>query len=30
MITIHELRKKYIDFFVSKGHAEISGKSLIP
>jgi len=30
MITTHELRKKYIDFFVSKAHAEISGKSLIP
>ena len=30
MITSHELRKKYIDFFKSKGHAEISGKSLIP
>jgi alanyl-tRNA synthetase len=30
MITTHELRKKYIDFFVSKNHAEISGKSLIP
>jgi alanyl-tRNA synthetase len=30
MITIHELRRKYIDFFVSKDHAEISGKSLIP
>jgi len=30
MITIHELRKKYIDFFKSKGHTEISGKSLIP
>ena len=30
MITIHELRAKYIDFFKSKGHAEISGKSLIP
>jgi alanyl-tRNA synthetase len=26
----NELRKKYIDFFVSKGHKEISGKSLIP
>ena len=25
-----ELRKKYIDFFVSKGHAQIQGKSLIP
>jgi alanyl-tRNA synthetase len=30
MITIHELRSKYIEFFKSKGHAEISGKSLIP
>ena len=30
MITIHELRRKYIDFFKSKGHVEISGKSLIP
>ena len=26
----NDLRKKYIDFFVSKGHKEISGKSLIP
>lgn len=25
-----QLRKKYIDFFVSKGHASISGQSLIP
>ncbi len=25
-----DLRKKYVEFFVSKGHAEISGKSLIP
>jgi alanyl-tRNA synthetase len=25
-----ELRQKYIDFFVSKGHTRISGKSLIP
>jgi alanyl-tRNA synthetase len=30
MITSHELRSKYIEFFTSKGHAEISGKSLIP
>src|SRR5512145_977177 len=30
MITSHELRSKYIEFFKSKGHAEISGKSLIP
>jgi alanyl-tRNA synthetase len=30
MITIHELRGKYIDFFKSKDHVEISGKSLIP
>ena len=26
----NELRKKYIDFFVSKGHKQISGASLIP
>jgi len=26
----HELRQKYIEFFKLKGHAEISGKSLIP
>jgi len=25
-----ELRKKYIDFFISKGHAQIQGKSLLP
>jgi alanyl-tRNA synthetase len=30
MITANELRRKYIDFFKSKDHAEISGKSLIP
>lgn len=30
MITINELRSKYIEFFKSKGHVEISGKSLIP
>ena len=30
MITIHELRRKYIEFFKTKGHTEISGKSLIP
>ncbi|MCL2276267.1 MAG: alanine--tRNA ligase [Treponema sp.] len=29
-ITSDELRKKYADFFVSKGHARIQGKSLIP
>ncbi|MFP4484891.1 MAG: alanine--tRNA ligase [Spirochaetaceae bacterium] len=29
-MTANELRKKYIDFFVEKGHAEISGSSLIP
>ena len=29
-MTANELRKKYIDFFVSKGHAQIQGKSLIP
>jgi alanyl-tRNA synthetase len=26
----HELRKKYIEFFVSKDHTQISGASLIP
>ena len=29
-ITIDELRSKYIDFFKSKGHVEISGRSLMP
>lgn len=29
-MTADELRRKYIDFFKSKGHAEISGASLIP
>lgn len=29
-MNANELRKKYIDFFVSKGHTAISGKSLIP
>ncbi|MGD9927848.1 MAG: alanine--tRNA ligase [Sphaerochaeta sp.] len=29
-LTANELRQKYIDFFVSKGHAQISGASLIP
>ena len=29
-MTSNELRTKYIDFFKSKGHAEISGQSLIP
>nr|HPL71519.1 alanine--tRNA ligase [Rectinema sp.] len=28
--TIDELRRKYIEFFKARGHAEISGKSLIP
>ncbi len=26
----NELRKKYIEYFVSKGHIEISGKSVLP
>ncbi|MCX7024395.1 MAG: alanine--tRNA ligase [Spirochaetes bacterium] len=30
MITINELRRKYMEFFKSKGHAAISGKSLVP
>jgi len=29
-MTALELRRKYLDFFKSKGHAEISGKSLLP
>ena len=29
-MTGNELRKKYIDFFVSRNHKEISGQSLIP
>lgn len=29
-MTANELRRKYIEFFVSKGHVEISGQSLIP
>ena len=29
-MTPNELRKKYIDFFVSKGHKQIPGSSLIP
>ncbi|OQY37864.1 MAG: alanine--tRNA ligase [Spirochaetaceae bacterium 4572_7] len=29
-MNAHELRRKYIDFFVSNNHQEISGKSLIP
>lgn len=29
-MTVNELRSKYIEFFKSKGHTEISGKSLLP
>ncbi|GBU28374.1 alanyl-tRNA synthetase [Treponema sp. R8-4-B8] len=29
-MTADELRSKYINFFVSKGHAQIQGKSLLP
>ena len=29
-MTANDLRSKYIEFFKSKGHVEISGKSLIP
>ncbi len=29
-LTANELRQKFIDFFVSKGHTQISGASLIP
>ena len=30
MITANELRKKYIEFFVSKGHVEIPSASVVP
>lgn len=30
MLTASELREKYLDFFRSKGHAVISGASLVP
>jgi alanyl-tRNA synthetase len=30
MITAHEIRKKYLEFFKSKGHAVIPSASLIP
>ena len=29
-MTANKLRRKYIDFFVARGHVEISGRSLIP
>ena len=29
-MTAEELRSKYINFFVSRGHAQIQGKSLLP
>ncbi|MDR2746412.1 MAG: alanine--tRNA ligase [Treponema sp.] len=29
-MTADELRSKYVEFFISKGHAQIQGKSLIP
>jgi alanyl-tRNA synthetase len=29
-MTAHELRQKYIEFFKEQGHAQISGKSLVP
>src|SRR5574344_447533 len=29
-MTVNELRSKYIEFFKSKGHTQISGSSLIP
>jgi len=29
-MTTEELKQKYIEFFISNGHAEISGSSLIP
>jgi len=30
MLTAEQLRSKYLSFFQSKGHAVISGASLIP
>jgi alanyl-tRNA synthetase len=29
-MTSNELRKKYVEFFVTKGHVQIQGKSLLP
>jgi len=29
-MTANELRKKYVEFFASRGHARIQGKSLLP
>ncbi|MDR0457088.1 MAG: alanine--tRNA ligase, partial [Treponema sp.] len=29
-MTADDLRKKYVEFFVSKGHVQIQGKSLLP
>ncbi|MDR0494405.1 MAG: alanine--tRNA ligase [Treponema sp.] len=29
-MTADELRKKYVEFFVSRGHVQIQGKSLLP
>ena len=29
-MTADELRKKYVEFFVSKGHVQIQGRSLLP
>ena len=29
-MTSNELRKKYVEFFTSKGHVQIQGKSLLP
>ncbi len=30
MLSANELRKKYVDFFISKGHAEIPSASVVP
>src|SRR5690349_7361677 len=30
MLSANELRKKYVDFFLSKGHAEIPSASVVP
>ena len=30
MMTANELRQKYVDFFKTKGHAEIPSASVVP
>lgn len=30
MLSTHDIRRKYLDFFISKGHTEIASASLVP